>query len=76
MLFKLLSQLETTSRPTLTPITRHLCSNKIRIKSQMDQGRPGEGPSTSYAPQFPLAPQPSIIRAEQKVGLLAFDTLF
>ena len=41
----------------------------------MDQGRPGEGPSTSYAPQFPLAPQPSIIRAEQKVGLLAFDTL-
>ncbi|KAL4532023.1 hypothetical protein Ndes2437B_g02450 [Nannochloris sp. 'desiccata'] len=32
----------------------------------MDRSCPGEGPGTSYAPQFPLAPQPSIIRAEQK----------
>jgi hypothetical protein len=40
----------------------------------MDHSGPGEGPSTSYAPQFPLAPQPSIIRAEQKVSLKAFVT--
>lgn len=40
----------------------------------MDHSGAGGGPSTSYAPQFPLAPQPSIIRAEQKASLEAFFT--